>query len=98
MAADVVERPHLPIRVANQEHRLAGHGDRHHVARLSQLVRQAGKDPRFRKDPLVLELEDCLARVGRCRQPVRHRPWSLERCQRLISQDRLQRQAHGDLR
>ena len=43
--ADVVEGADLPIGVAHQQHRLAGHGDRHHVTRPGQLVSETGEDP-----------------------------------------------------
>ena len=96
MAADVVEGPDLLFRIAHQQHRPAGDGDRHDIARPGQLVSEAGEDPGVGEDALVLELEDRLARIGRSRQPPSHRPRSLECGQSLGPQDRLQRQAHGD--
>ena len=96
MAADVVERADLPVRIAHQQHRPAGDGDRHDIARPGQLVGEAGEDPGVGEDALVLELEDRLAGVGRSRQSPSHRPRSLECGQSLGPQDRLQRQAHDD--
>ena len=96
MAADVVEGPDLLFRIAHQQHRPTGDGDRHDIAGPGQLMGKAGEDPGVGEDALVLELEDRFARIGRSRQSLRHGPRSLECGQSLGPQDRLQRQAHGD--
>ena len=95
VAAHVVKGPDPPCGVAHQEHRLPGHADRRHVAGPGQLVREAGEDPGLGEDPLVLEREERLARVGRGRQSAGHRPRSLEGGKSLGPEDRMQRRTHG---
>ena len=54
VAADVVERADLQIGIAHQQHRPAGDGDRHDIARPGQLMGKAGEDPGVGEDALVL--------------------------------------------
>ena len=95
VAAHVVEGADPALRVAHQQHRPAGHGDRRRVAGSRQLVRKAGEHPRPGEDPLPLQREERIARVGRGRQAGGHRARGLERGQRPRTHDRLERGAHA---
>ena len=67
MAAHVVEGPDPELGIPHEEERPPRHGDRRDVAGLGELVREAREDPRPGEDPLVLEREERLARVGGAR-------------------------------
>ena len=67
VAAHVVEGPDAELGISHEEERPPRHGDRPRVAGPGELVREAREDPRLGEDPLVLEREEGLARVGGAR-------------------------------
>ena len=88
--AHVVKGPNPVFGVPDEEHRPASDGNRHGVAGAGNVVRKASEHPRIREETLALERKECLARVGRRRQPLRNRSHSLESRKNFSSQYRFQ--------
>ena len=93
VAADVVERPQLPVPIAHDEDGASSHLGDEDVAGLPQLGGAADGDPARPEDPLALEREEGLRRVGLGRERLRQGDGPPRRGVRRFAGERVRRRA-----